>query len=407
MMGAELQRPLLRAEIDDLASHLASTSGAMSLHEAHGFLTAIVSAPTSFQPSQWQRMMLGEGGFASNEHAQRIFGLVMRFYNAVVITLEARKRITPGESDDVAWCTGYLRCVRMDKVWMRTSVMSRSCIRCRAVGHARPGRQARWRRRRHRRPRAAAASVPPEPRVHGAGGLSPLDHAASREHDGARAGAEGRAQRAVSVRQRREVQEVLRAAGGVTGTRTDVSGARSDADTRCHGSAGFAVAHRVQRAAAMSGQREGAFTSSVMDLSALRHADVEIPLLTFTHAASTTRSASCATRSRSPMTRSARSRAPSPSRRARARRRARAGGQRGPPHPGQARLARGAVGALLDELAVLVGRMLPKDILRRMCMTCLVNDWRVTCTATRNGSTRAGPRSQRPSELLGPPCRFC
>ncbi|MEJ7599029.1 MAG: UPF0149 family protein [Kofleriaceae bacterium] len=118
MIGPELHRPLTRHESDTLSEHLATTPAAMPYHEAHGFLTAVVSAPTTFQPSQWQRVLLGEGAFVSHEHAERIFGLVMRFYNGIVSSLEARQRITPAEPDDVPWSTGYLKCVRMDKVWM-------------------------------------------------------------------------------------------------------------------------------------------------------------------------------------------------------------------------------------------------------------------------------------------------
>jgi uncharacterized protein len=91
----------------------------MPFWEAHGFLTAIASAPTTIMPTAWQAVLLGEHGFASIEQAQHVFGLVMRLYNQIVTDLSEGNPIAPsGPDEDVAsWCTGYLRAAHMDDVW--------------------------------------------------------------------------------------------------------------------------------------------------------------------------------------------------------------------------------------------------------------------------------------------------
>lgn len=119
MQTRELHRPLDQNELDELSELLASAPGAMPLSEAHGFLTAIASAPTTIMPSVWQPVLLGEGGFSSMEQAQRVFGLVMRLYNEIVTDLSEGNPIAPSEPDEDigSWCTGYLTAARMDEVW--------------------------------------------------------------------------------------------------------------------------------------------------------------------------------------------------------------------------------------------------------------------------------------------------
>ncbi len=120
MQARELQRPLDQADLDELRDFLSATPGAMPFSEAHGFLTAIASAPTTIGPTVWQSMLLGERGFASMEHARHVLGLVLRLYNQIVTDLEEHNPIAPSEADEpiASWCTGYLRAARMDDVWM-------------------------------------------------------------------------------------------------------------------------------------------------------------------------------------------------------------------------------------------------------------------------------------------------
>src|SRR6185312_10083281 len=109
MQARGLQRALDAGELDDLRELLATARGAMSLTEAHGFLTATASAPTMMMPSEWQRELLGNAEFSSIEQAQHVFGLVMRLYNQVVADLDDGNSIAPsGPDEDVrSWCAGY------------------------------------------------------------------------------------------------------------------------------------------------------------------------------------------------------------------------------------------------------------------------------------------------------------
>jgi uncharacterized protein len=119
MQARELRRPLGQAELDVLSEFLSTTSGAMPVSEAHGFLTAIASAPTTMMPSVWQPVLLGERGFSSMEQARHVLGLVMRLYNQIVTDLTEDNPIAPSDADEAvdSWCTGYLKAARMDDVW--------------------------------------------------------------------------------------------------------------------------------------------------------------------------------------------------------------------------------------------------------------------------------------------------
>jgi len=116
----DLQRSLSRSEVEKLTSILASAPNGMPYSKAHGFLTAIASAPTTIMPTVWQSSVLGDLELTSREHAQQVMGLVMRFYNQIVSDLNERKIAPPipGGEDMVAqWCEGYLEAARMDEVW--------------------------------------------------------------------------------------------------------------------------------------------------------------------------------------------------------------------------------------------------------------------------------------------------
>jgi uncharacterized protein len=113
-------RPLDRAELAELSEFLGHAPGGMSLTEAHGFLTAIVSGPTTILPSAWQKPLFGDAGFATMDEARHVFDLVMRFYNGIVDDLASGRPVAPATADDDAvalWCEGYLRATRMDEVW--------------------------------------------------------------------------------------------------------------------------------------------------------------------------------------------------------------------------------------------------------------------------------------------------
>ena len=113
--------PLSEAELAALEAHMSATESAMSLTETRGYLTAVASAPTPVQPGDWLQIVVGEGGFADLKDANRIFGLVMRLYNGIIATLDAGRRVAPGQetSDEevTAWCAGYLRLAQSDPRW--------------------------------------------------------------------------------------------------------------------------------------------------------------------------------------------------------------------------------------------------------------------------------------------------
>ena len=115
-------RPLSEDEADTLDAFLASSPDGMLFWEAHGFLTAVISAPSAITPSVWQAVVLGTPPFADLEHANQILGLLMRFYNQIVLDLTEGYAVAPndpedGEDDLSLWCAGYLEAAGMDDAW--------------------------------------------------------------------------------------------------------------------------------------------------------------------------------------------------------------------------------------------------------------------------------------------------
>lgn len=121
MRTGELQRPLSSSELSELRAFLESVSSAMSLPQADGFLTGIVSMPTTLMPSDWQPRLLGEHTFSSIHEADRVFGLIMRLFNEILTGLNQGRAVRPSVSLDEEelskWCKGYLEASRMDAVW--------------------------------------------------------------------------------------------------------------------------------------------------------------------------------------------------------------------------------------------------------------------------------------------------
>jgi uncharacterized protein len=118
---SKLGEPLAPKEIDQLGDYFATTPGAEPLDWVHGFLTAVASAPTMIAPSQWQPVVLGEPAFETMAEAQRIFGLLLRFYNQVVASLQDDSaEVGPRDMDPALvalWCDGYVAATRLDPVW--------------------------------------------------------------------------------------------------------------------------------------------------------------------------------------------------------------------------------------------------------------------------------------------------
>ena len=90
---------------------------AMWLDELQGFLCAVISAPDTILPSAWLPVALGENPeYENQQQAEEVLGLIMRFYNDIVLTLQQGEGIAlqlyhpEGEEvyDFQSWCSGYL-----------------------------------------------------------------------------------------------------------------------------------------------------------------------------------------------------------------------------------------------------------------------------------------------------------
>ena len=95
----------------------------LNLTQAHGFLSAIASAPSLIMPSKYQEVLLGgHPEFASLKQAQAIMTTIILFHNGVVHSFSEKKEFFPllwekGEIVDYnkaslilvgQWSAGYL-----------------------------------------------------------------------------------------------------------------------------------------------------------------------------------------------------------------------------------------------------------------------------------------------------------
>jgi uncharacterized protein len=122
----QLDQPLSDKEFDELDKFLLSertSDDAMTMDTLHGFLTAIAIGPETIMPSEWLPKVWGEDAdsapdFKNTKEAERIFELIMRFMNEIVVTFEvAPKEFEPlfceaehgAETviDAEAWCWGF------------------------------------------------------------------------------------------------------------------------------------------------------------------------------------------------------------------------------------------------------------------------------------------------------------
>jgi uncharacterized protein len=119
-----LNQPLSEAELDELGDFLDSDlvpDDTMDLCMLDGYLTAIAIGPVTVFPGQWFPQIWGlvdEPDFDSLEHAQRMFDLIVRYYNQIVrCFMETPERFLPalfeyeedGELKVSAeeWCIGF------------------------------------------------------------------------------------------------------------------------------------------------------------------------------------------------------------------------------------------------------------------------------------------------------------
>jgi yecA family protein len=216
MKRQDLRRPLSDEEREELGEFLAGSPGAMSVAEAQGFFTALGSAPTTIMPSVWQPRVLGEAEPRSRQEAERVMELLMRLYNQALSGLEEGRPLDAELLEDedalALWCSGYIEATRLDDQW---SSDDEGIMRLFPFAVLADQVDLGWRRgrgRQHHRgcgasskpvPRQAAVVCRPASRV--LGRVAPGEHEPDRPPP-----SQGRAQRALSLRQRAQVQEVLR-----------------------------------------------------------------------------------------------------------------------------------------------------------------------------------------------------
>ncbi len=64
------------------------SSLSISVHEAMGIMTAVVSAPELTRPSEWLTELFREDGLADAEEAKSVVHSIMAVYNAIVTGLQ-------------------------------------------------------------------------------------------------------------------------------------------------------------------------------------------------------------------------------------------------------------------------------------------------------------------------------
>jgi uncharacterized protein len=130
------QKPLDDDERSELRTFLSSDAmpdDSLDFSGLHGLLTAVISGPETVMPSEWFPIVIGTGdpAFTDKDQAERIFGLVMRFYNEVASVLAEEPEIFDpimlgrGGTDSrrpyaMSWCRGYLFGVKARQdAWLR------------------------------------------------------------------------------------------------------------------------------------------------------------------------------------------------------------------------------------------------------------------------------------------------
>ena len=91
-----MTEPLSEEEMSELDSFLlsdATSDEAMMLDCLDGYLTAIVTGPVTLKPSEWLPSVWGpsekdEPAFETMKQAQRIFELIVRHLNGIIVTLQ-------------------------------------------------------------------------------------------------------------------------------------------------------------------------------------------------------------------------------------------------------------------------------------------------------------------------------
>lgn len=116
------------AELDEFLLSDACEEDALSIDEAHGYLTALVVTPNPPADDQWQTAIWGEPAFADESQKQHMTSLLKRLFNEVLTTLQTRRDFEPlvieteeeGETVEAyeGWCFGFMHGVeQQQELW--------------------------------------------------------------------------------------------------------------------------------------------------------------------------------------------------------------------------------------------------------------------------------------------------
>ncbi|MDH5302280.1 MAG: YecA family protein [Gammaproteobacteria bacterium] len=121
MTKTQANQPLTDQELVELDDFLLSTdeqSGALSVDEAHGYISALVVSDAQIEHQEWLSAVLAEADFANDAERDRIEDLLLRMYDEIATGLEAGRRFEPlvieeeenGEILEIpeGWCYGFM-----------------------------------------------------------------------------------------------------------------------------------------------------------------------------------------------------------------------------------------------------------------------------------------------------------
>lgn len=96
----------------------ACDGAALSIDEAHGFLTAIIAGPAQVAQKEWLTEVWGQPRFADAAEKQRLTELLLRLHDEIATTLQAGRSFEPlvveveedGEATEAyeGWCFGFM-----------------------------------------------------------------------------------------------------------------------------------------------------------------------------------------------------------------------------------------------------------------------------------------------------------
>ncbi len=105
-------------ELDDFLLSEACDDDALSVDEAHGFLTALIVGPEPVAQDAWLRGVWGEPRFADEEQAMQMTDKLVRLYDSIEATLREGHPFEPlvveeeeeGETFETyeGWCFGFM-----------------------------------------------------------------------------------------------------------------------------------------------------------------------------------------------------------------------------------------------------------------------------------------------------------